>query len=279
MSALQKAAVWGARMLPTGVKRWIHQNRFADDLGRKLFGKAMGTAPIQISSGPLAGVKLAPGEHVSHAHVAGTYELDVQAAIARMVRPGDVCFDLGASIGYLTLLMVKSGAQRVYAFEPAPHAQEEIRRHLHANQWSQVEIVPLPVSDQPKNVRFSLTHVAYGSAIAYGDSPWKTIELTATTLDAFGQEKGWPDFIKMDVEGEEDNVLAGARDLLAAQRTAFCIEVHSDEDERNCERLLEQHGYRLFQLNGQPWRTRTGVVAGEVQMVAYPPGRPHYMEK
>jgi tRNA G37 N-methylase Trm5 len=83
---------------------------------------------MSVRSGPMRGLNLNVSEHTLSSHISGTYEQRVQTAIDECVKPRDVCYDLGASIGYFTMLMARK-AQWVYAFEPAPHATEEIRKN------------------------------------------------------------------------------------------------------------------------------------------------------
>jgi hypothetical protein len=95
----KRIAVDFARVLPNRVKQWIHKHRLIDNVARRMYGAATSGEPVAVEDGPLRGYRLSPGEHVSHAHIRGTYERDVQEAIARLVRSGDVCLDIGASIG------------------------------------------------------------------------------------------------------------------------------------------------------------------------------------
>ncbi|WP_284352869.1 FkbM family methyltransferase [Roseisolibacter agri] len=271
---LRSIAVTIARVLPRGVKQWVHGRRSLDRLARRSFASLSGAGSTAvIAGGPLAGVKLVTGEHVSHAHLNGTYEEDVLRAVDREVRAGDVCYDLGASIGYLSLLMARR-ARQVYAFEPAPHAAAEIRRHSAANGFAHIEVVGLPVSDRPRNVTFALTDVAYGSAIVDGKTQWPTLDLTATTLDQFAQDHELPDFVKIDVEGEEGRVLEGARTLLERGTMTWCIELHNAPVARHVLELLEAHGYVVETLDGQRFAVHGDVIAGDVQIVARAPRRP-----
>jgi FkbM family methyltransferase len=268
---LRSLIVKSARLTPRFVKDWVHSSRFLDRVSRKTFERAMAAegGVVRIESGPMEGLLLSVSEHISHAHVSGLYEAETQQAVARLVAPGSVCYDLGASIGYLSLLMARR-AGRVYAFEPAPHAQAEIRKHAAANGFDNIEIVPSPVSDRERQVTFSLTDNAYGSCIVEGETRWPTLELTTVTLDDFAETHPQPDFVKMDVEGEEGRVLRGARSILRERRAAFCIELHSNEAAREVQDVLAEYDYEITTLEGGPYRLEGEVVAGEVQVVAQP---------
>ncbi|HET6979210.1 MAG TPA: FkbM family methyltransferase [Pyrinomonadaceae bacterium] len=268
---LRSLTLKAAQLTPAFVKRMVHHNRMLDSLSRKAFQGAMAAdgSVVAIESGPMAGIKLAVSEHISHAHVSGTYEVATQRAIDSVLKPEFVCYDLGASIGYLSLLMA-SRTKQVFSFEPAPHAQAEIRKHLAANNLSNVEIVPSPVSDCERTVEFSLTDNAYGSRITETATEWPSLKLTTVTLDDFVATHPFPDFLKMDVEGEEGRVFEGARSILKERKTIFCCELHSREAALHCESILHEYNYEIKTLEGEPFVVGEHITAGEVQVIASP---------
>src|ERR1017187_6326814 len=113
---LSRIPVWMAQRTPRRVKSAIQHVRFLDRTLMSLNGLLLKDKVMSIEDGPMRDIKLVPSQHASHAHINGTYEREVQEAIDSMVRPGDVCYDLGASIGYMTLLMARK-ARLVYSFE------------------------------------------------------------------------------------------------------------------------------------------------------------------
>jgi len=84
----------------------------------------------------------------------------------------------------MSLLMARR-ARHVYAFEPAPHAANELRKHVRSNGFDNITLVPTPVSDSHRPVVFSLTDNAYGPRIVEGPSRWPISTLTTrvTRLD------------------------------------------------------------------------------------------------
>ncbi len=272
---LRRLAISVARALPVSFKNWIHNNRTIDRFTRRTFASLSGAGggPSEIENGPMKGIRLRPSEHVSHAHLSGDYERDVQEAVDRLVQPGFVCYDLGASIGYLSLLMARK-AKHVYAFEPAPHAASEMKKQIEANGFSNITVLPDPVSDTKRQVTFSLTDVAYGSCINESETKWPTITLTTTTLDEFASKNGPPDFIKIDVEGQEGPVLRGAETILAQRRARICCEVHTHEAAVEVQEVLTRHGYSITTLDGTPFTVHDGIIPGMVQVIAIPGGGP-----
>jgi FkbM family methyltransferase len=271
LNIIRGPVIAATRLTPDALKRWVHKNPSLYHFVRKTFSFFVGLdgKTVAIESGPLKGMLLVVDEHISHAHIRGTYELETQLAIEELVAPGFVCYDLGASIGYLSMLMAKK-ANMVYAFEPAEHAATELRKHAQANQLKNINIVSSPVSDAVRTVHFTRTDTAYGSRIAQGQSKWPTVELTTITLDDFIKTHPFPDFIKIDVEDEEFRVLRGARSILSERKATICCELHSEESARGVYGILAEYGYRMTDLHGQPFAMSGPVIPGEVQIVAKP---------
>lgn len=259
--------------MPNGLKRWLHKQRALDVVLRKLYGGMVsGNDAVVIPGGPLAGLKLIPGPHISHKHLDGTYEKDTLAALDRYVPQGSVCYDFGASVGYLSLLMARK-ASAVYSFEPAPHAIAEIRRQSQANGMTNIHPVQQVISGDMRDVEFALTDNAYGSRIVAGQpvpAGRQKVKLRTTTLDALVSSYPAPDFIKMDVEGEELAVLRGGEEVIRTKRPIFCIEVHSTQLAKDCTALLRSHGYRVTELDGSPIRDHASVRPGDLQIMGFP---------
>jgi FkbM family methyltransferase len=268
---VRTTVIAATKLTPTFIKKWIQNNPSAYHFFRQTFSFFVGLEgnTVAVESGPLQGMILVVDEHVSHAHIRGTYELETQLAIDKMVSPGYVCYDLGASIGYLSLLMARK-ARMVYAFEPAAHAAAEIRKHAAANHLQNITIVPSPVSDVVRSVRFTRNDNAYGSRIADTPSKWPTVELTTITLDDFVRANPAPDFMKIDVEDEEARVLRGARSILSQRKATICCELHSEKSARGVQEVLSEYRYTVTDLKGHPFEIAGPVVPGDVQILASP---------
>src|SRR5258708_33530415 len=124
---LQKVVLGAARLAPDRIKSIIHGHPLLDKISRRVYGALMGSRVVTIESGPMAGIKLLTGKHVSHAHIRGTYEPDVLRAVDELVKPGAVCYDLEASIGNISLLMVGQ-ARHGHAFEPLPQSHTVLKQ-------------------------------------------------------------------------------------------------------------------------------------------------------
>ena len=194
---------------------------------------------VPVMSGPLRGSRWIVGAH-THGCWLGIYEPSKQAAVRRFTRPGGVFYDLGANVGFYTLLAAKLGA-RVVAVEPLPRNVAYLRRHLGLNHCSDVEIFEGVVLDRAGSVHL----VAAGSATAYvGDTG---VPVRATTLDEMVGSLGYPTptVIKCDVEGAELRVLAGGRSVLPTRRPVLLLSVHSEQLKVACTAQLSEWGYRI----------------------------------
>lgn len=219
----------------------------------------------------MKGLKLRPSEHTSHAHLRGVYELETLCAVERLVSPGMVCYDLGASIGYLSILMARR-ASKVFAFEPAPHARAEMSRQIEANDIHNIEVVPSPISGDVREVEFAITGAAYGSGIAHGkQNEWPVLKMTTSTIDQFIETHPAPDFLKIDIEGEEAVLFNGAQNLLKTAPPLILCELHSMEAARAVVGALSKFHYRFEDLSSAPFRIPEQVVAGEFHVIAFPP--------
>ncbi|MHA6624174.1 FkbM family methyltransferase [Pseudonocardia sichuanensis] len=231
------------------------------------------------------------------AAAAGLAEPEVRG-LAALVRPGDVCLDVGAAYGMyshvLAELVGRSGA--VHAFEPLPVPSRVLRAGArftggvvrpHAAALSETEHdgheLVLPV-------RFGLP--IHGWAHLGGDrvrralpGRSRSLRVPVRTVDGFCAAQGIDRvaFMKVDVEGAEPAVLAGAASVLARCRPALQLEIeqrHLDRYGHGTQRLVAElrrrYGYRMHTWRLGRWvpATEVGTAHRNYLFLARPAGDP-----
>jgi FkbM family methyltransferase len=199
---------------------------------------------LPILTGRLRGRKWIVGSCV-HSCWIGSYELEKQRAFARVTPFGGTVLDLGANVGFYTLLAAElvGPSGHVHAFEPVPRNLQYLRRHIALNGLANVSVNETAVSDASGKRRFRFhTSAAMGHLSDDGQ-----IEVNAIALDqfVFGTAVKTLHSIKIDVEGAEFSVLQGAREVLSQHRPALLLATHSHALRSNCLDLLAAHGYMV----------------------------------
>lgn len=148
------------------------------------------------------------------------------ALIERQVPRNSTVIDVGANIGLSTILLARM-TERVIAFEPSPPNVAFLRRNLERNGITNVEVHAAAVSDRPGTLRFHVAQFGAGSHVVttgHVSGGMPTVNVPAVTLD--GTDLPPIAFVKIDAEGHEPDVLAGARRLLTRDRPLVYSEVN-----------------------------------------------------
>lgn len=204
---------------------------------------------VRVLQGPLRGARWITGSG-THGCWLGSYEIGKQRAFAACLAPGAVVFDIGANVGFYTLLASRLVAQggQVVAFEPLPRNAGLLRAHVEMNACENVVIFEAAVAGHCGRVSFSHGHhPSEGFISEYGDA-----EVAAVSLDGLvlGGRARPPDLIKVDVEGAEFDVLSGGRALLERHRPAIFLATHGAGVHRRCLDLLHGLDYDVRPLEG-----------------------------
>ncbi len=187
-------------------------------------------SPPRIRTGPGTGLAFDPGPS-NPDYATGDNELPVQEAFATHVRRGDVVFDIGANVGFFTVLAARlvGPEGHVYAFEPVPENVAVLRRNLALNDLRNVTVVERAITDHVGEATMIIAGYAGGHGLDTSPPPDATGSMTvaASTVDALvaSGEVPPPRFVKIDVEGAELEVLRGMVDTLEQHDLTLICEV------------------------------------------------------
>lgn len=220
-------------------------------VARYVAGRLLPRRAYTVRLGPLKGAKFVlgalSGEGGGSSVYVGGVEPEQTSAFVEAIRPGSAFFDIGANVGYYTVLASRlvGGDGRVIAFEPVPRNLEFLRRHLELNCLANVTVVPMAVSDNCGTAGFSL---GLDTAMGHiGEDGEITVE--TTTLDHMVDQLGCgPDVVKIDVEGSEIEVLTGAAETLRTHKPMIFLSTHSNKLREDCLAHLRGLGYSVEPL-------------------------------
>ncbi len=193
----------------------------------------------------------------------GLYEPELALAVESYVKPGMLCCDLGANIGYFSLLMASAHAQ-VYAFEPFPKNHAMLARNVSENHFGeQIKVFQAAVLDKSGPVRLFMDenesdYVAmFVSADGGSTSGFRHLEIEAVELDRVVPQDRKVSCIKMDIEGSEPLAVAGMRRILERDHPRIFFEFntraireHADGDPGKFLETLQRNGYSIATLDG-----------------------------
>lgn len=235
----------------------------ARHVARTVFGRLLPRAAYPVVSGPLRGARFILGSLAGEGGGATVYfgavEPEQTAAFVEALSPGQVFFDIGANVGYYTILGSRLvGSQGfVVAIEPSVRNLSFLYRHVDLNGASNVTILAAACADEISFAGFcSGTNHATGSLTsdpAGGniDGDGEITFVSTVTVDSVVQKLGViPDVIKIDVEGAELSVLKGAHATLLRKRPTIFLSVHSDDLRSLCLGYLEGLGYTTRSVKG-----------------------------
>lgn len=181
----------------------------------------------------------------------------------RLIRPGDVVYDVGANIGYYARYIVRHCQPKVLiAFEPATENLDLLRDNVRLGQAEEmIKIFPIGLGDVDSEETLQIDDVYGGTSKldrlapgqassgrrAFGLAP-KTEQITLRRLDALvaSGEIPPPDFIKIDVEGAETLVLSGAAATLRDHAPKLVIALHGTDVAREVIAQLTYADYVCY---------------------------------
>lgn len=250
-----------ARILPLPVKQALY--RFPP-LARLLRGSLnaaveTGLSEVEIAAGDLKDYKILLNLKAEKSRWLGTYEPELAEAARVFLEPGMTVYDVGANIGYVSLLLAHHVRPngKVFAFEALPANVERIRRNVALNALeNRITLIEAAVAERGGEITF-FVHESVGMGKAAGSAGrceeqyQAQIKVPALSLDEFVYEQGNPppDAVKMDIEGGEVLALPGMKRILSEHHPLLFLELHGPESEQAAWRALTAAGYTLHEMS------------------------------
>jgi len=205
---------------------------------------------VPIQGGPIKGYRF--GLFTGTRFIRGTYHRNEAERIERLANAGDVVFDIGAHVGYYTVLAsrIVGDRGRVFAFEPLPLNLEYLNRHIRANRLTNVTVFDAAVGSTEGWLSFDIGKGS-GRGRLNANSDNTSLQVQVLKLDALFRAGRLPspNLIKMDIEGGEAEALKGAAVMLSQCYPIIILSTHGPAVKIECESFLASLGYRLSYLS------------------------------
>ena len=197
----------------------------------------------KVRSGVNKGARWVVGTSI-HRCWLGSYELDKQKLLNRLVKPGMTVWDVGANAGFYTLAFSKlvGPTGRVFAFEPLGDNIQKLNCHIRLNKLINTTVVQMALGDSSGLCGFD-TGISHQKGFLSRDrSDYLVPCLTADDFLKIRPE-ALPALLKIDIEGAESGMLEGARAFLTEHRPALLLALHGQDQVERCYRILGEIGY------------------------------------
>jgi FkbM family methyltransferase len=250
-------------LIPWPVRNLLYRLPGVSSAARGILNRCLPDAnhplPARISAGPLKGFKIEVKFQSEKYFWLGTHEPPVQKVLQNLVKPGMTVYDVGAYIGFFTLLLsrVTGDSGQVIALEPNPETYRRLLRNLGLNHRENVQTLKMAAAESSgrelfqtakHNLALEAHLVASASRPELDPAPRVVVETVALDDLVFGRGFPRPDLMKIDTEESEARVLAGMTRILAECRPAIVCETHSIDASRKVAEKLRRHSYALCVL-------------------------------
>ncbi len=168
-----------------------------------------------------------------HLFAHGYYEPEATTMWKYCLQTSNTVVDIGANVGYYSLLTAKYGKRdvRVFSFEPMTHIYNRAKENIELNSFSAIKLTKLALSNQTKKEVIALEEQSnWGGSNIVVNAPKQgahSEQIETTTLDLFAKEQNLSsvDLIKMDIEGYELFALQGMANTLTQFKPIVFIEI------------------------------------------------------
>jgi len=174
--------------------------------------------------------------------------------LRRLLKPGEKIIDIGANYGVYTLSMAKNVQPdgHIWAFEPASSTAKLLAESIAANSFDHVTLDRSALSNRIGSVQFSMSeHAELNAVVHAGESVANSETVPLTTLDQCMAAYDWKDitFVKIDAEGEEENIIEGGRRFFAEHSPLIQYEIKAGAGlNLGLAKIFAALGYQSYRL-------------------------------
>ena len=196
------------------------------------------------------------------------YDLSNFTAIEKLTNHGDVCLDIGANIGIYSLIFAKlsGNCQNVHSFEPVNHIRSKFILNSRLNNFDNININPFALGAKTEVINMNQVKKGIfrgGTSSFIKNENWESLNkedfeivpVKVKTLDNYVEEKNLDklNFIKIDVEGFEWNVLQGGKKTLESFKPYILMEYdfkrHNNQQKpQEYKEFFEGIGYEAYEF-------------------------------
>ena len=180
--------------------------------------------------------------------------------VKKKVKKGDVVLDIGANIGYFTLIFAKLVGEegKVFSFEPDPTNFALLKKNIKINGYKNIIPIQKAVSNKTSKIKLHLSKSNYANHTIYDKKHnHKSIDVNVIKLDDyFNTYKGKIDFVKIDTEGVEEKVIKGMPNILNKNKNLKILSefwVHGMDQAgikpENFLKSLIKHNFEMYKVN------------------------------
>jgi FkbM family methyltransferase len=202
----------------------------------------------RIIAGELRGYQIYTSWFDYPAAILGYTEKQLLKWFNEYVLPGQTWLDIGAHYGFTSLALARlvGSTGRVFSFEPMVQTAGYLQATMLANQFTQVEVIPIGLSNNNEIKRIK-SHVTRGMVDSMRNTGG-TQSFLITSLDWFWDRIATNKIIhgiKIDVQGMEIDVIDGMRNILRTYRPKLIVEIHHGVEKQTLDSSLKKAGYNI----------------------------------
>jgi FkbM family methyltransferase len=190
----------------------------------------------------------------SHVYVTGEYESTSSSLIKSRLRRGGVFVDVGANIGYFSLLAATQVGPTgcIYAFEPVPRTRAKLLENVQLNNFTQCQVFDVAATNENGHCDIHVGPTSHSgvSSLRQIDDASESVRVPTARLDTLIDIDRKVDLVKIDIEGAECHALEGMVEILGRWRPDLVLEITSafleglGKKVSDIDALLKQFNYK-----------------------------------